>query len=69
MVYEGISIICFNCGVYGHVKVISSYISEDATETPNQMILKLLILLRMVWPLWLMDLLLTLVCNNMRKFM
>lgn len=29
IVYEGISTICFNCGVYGHVKDQCPYTSDD----------------------------------------
>lgn len=36
VVYEGISTICFNCGVYGHVRDQCPYVSEDRTSTKNQ---------------------------------
>lgn len=36
IVYEGISTICFNCGVYGHVKDQCPYTSEDSVQT-NEM--------------------------------
>lgn len=32
VVYEGISTICFNCGVYGHVRDHCPYISEAQNE-------------------------------------
>lgn len=48
MVYEGISTICFNCGVYGFIRAQCPYISEDHIAPKTSVMLRILLPLRML---------------------